>query len=376
MICSSVATGVVPVSIGSDTGGSVRQPASFCGIVGFKPTYGSISRYGLISYASSLDTPGVMARYVADAAIVFSALHGHDDKDPTSIKASHNIENILSSIYKEISSGVSSSQDRIENIIKMVDNTPVSLQGVKIGVPEEFLVQEFCPSSLQKLEDTLNMLECAGATISTVSIPLLKAALPCYYVLACAEASSNLSRYDGIRYGHRTSQIDSSSQDTTAHAASLHEMISMSRAEGFGQEVIRRILTGCFVLSESAYNEYYGVANDIRMALRHQFASVMEQEGLTALIGLTSPNLPFAFSCPPTSEMMLINDLLTVPANLLGAPAISLPIGKSDSVVDGRQECLPLGLQFLAQPQKDVDLLRLASITENLVKFDSSSVLI
>lgn len=302
---AAVAAGIVPVALGTDTGGSVRQPASMCGVVGVKPTYGRCSRWGIVAYASSFDQAGVFARTVADSAFVLDCLTGLDPRDATSLDKSPT---------------------------HFADAVGNSVAGLRIGVPREFRIDGL-PEDIACLWDTaIATLERAGAIVTEVSLPFTDVALATYYVLVCAEASSNLARYDGVRYGHRTDA-----------AGGLDAMIAQTRAEGFGDEVRRRVLAGTYVLSAGHYDHYYGQGQRVRSLISQQFAEVMRD--VDALLFPTSPIPPFSIDDPISErssvETYLI-DVFTVTANLLGAPAISVPFGAS-------RDGLPLGMQVMGR---------------------------
>lgn len=387
---AAVALGLVPAAIGSDTGGSVRQPASFCGVVGLKPTYGSVSRYGLISYASSMDTPGIITNSVLDAAIVYDAIRGHDANDPTSIRFSsqgenngHFIRSLLTtqrnhpSSQTSTSSNISSSPTSIDfgDPIKLLtlSREHLSLSGITIGVPDEFLLEELDRDVFTAWQQALDVLSDAGAAIKKISLPTLKQALPCYYVLACAEASSNLSRYDGIRYGNHS--VGTSEQSTaTIHGSgdkSLQAMISRTRGIGFGPEVLKRILAGTFILSESAYHEYYGKAELIRQKIKAEVSAAFREGGVNIIAGPTSPMLPFELDNPPPPADMILGDLFTVPINLFGGPAISVPIAVSNvpATIKSPSTVKPIGIQLMGPFLGELSLLRTALTLEQRVNF-------
>jgi len=294
---AAVALDCCDAAIGSDTGGSVRLPASFCNIVGFKPSYGRVSRYGLISYASSLDTPGILARSVNDVARVFDTIAGPDDRDSTC----------------RTDPWVPPTQEMV------AASETGDLSGVKIGIPVEFHVKELPQATLDDWRRSAAWLEDAGAQIIPVNVPSVKDALPVYYVLACAEAASNLARYDGIQFGHRTQEpVDD-----------LHSEYAFSRSEGFGAEVKRRILMGSFVLSSEAYDDYYIRATRIRAKLALDFSQAFTQVDvmLTPVSPHPAPSPELALEQEPVTSYL--TDVMTVPASLAGLPALSLPLGNS-----------------------------------------------
>lgn len=361
---AAVASGIVLAAIASDTGGSVRQPAAFCGVVGFKPTYGSISRHGLISYASSMDTVGILARSVADVAVLFDAISGPDSRDSTALRTHQaKISPILLNgpewDYSQPTVMPTVTPDQIARMLESAA-IPVSLKGYVVGVPREFNLLDLDPSLRAGWQLTLAALQDAGADIRDVSLPSLRLALPCYYMLACAEAASNLSRYDGIRYGHSSAQ--SASQ---LRGADLLSSLARTRGEAFGVEVIKRVLAGTFLLSKGAYDEHYGRAAAARRWIRREMQEVFGG-GVHLLLGPTTPQLPFLLSEPPDAQTMLLQDLLTVPANLCGLPAISLPMGRARLSDD--QE-VPLGMQLLGPPLAEARLLAASLAVEQRVGF-------
>ena len=307
---------------GTDTGGSIRQPAAFCGIVGIKPTYGRCSRWGVVAFASSLDQAGPMARTVRDAAILLRSMAGFDAKDSTS--ADTPVPD-----YEAALTG--------------------NIKGLRVGIPEEYRVDGM-PAEIESLwSKGAEWLKAAGATIRPVKLPLTKYALPTYYIVAPAEASSNLARYDGVRFGLRVPAED------------LTGMYEGSRGEGFGREVRRRILIGTYVLSAGYYDAYYLKAQRVRALIARDFARAFEQ--VDVLLVPTAPSSAFARgekSADPIA--MYLNDVFTVPASLAGLPGISVPAGLSS---DG----LPLGLQLIGRAYDEVTLLRAAAVLEEAAKF-------
>ncbi|MBP7417303.1 MAG: Asp-tRNA(Asn)/Glu-tRNA(Gln) amidotransferase subunit GatA [Xanthomonadales bacterium] len=296
-----VAAGVVPFATGSDTGGSVRQPAAYCGITGLKPTYGRVSRWGMVAFASSLDQAGVLARSAADCALVLSTLAGHDPRDATSV------ERPVDDYVGALAEGVS---------------------GRRIGVVRQYFGAGVDPAVAAAVRATLAVLERAGARLVDVDLPSLEDSIAAYYVIAPAEASSNLARYDGVRYGHRC-----------ADPRDLADLYSRSRAEGFGAEVQRRILVGTYVLSAGYYDAYYGRAQRVRRLIAQDFARAFAEVDLLA--GPTAPTVALALGSGDADPAALYAaDVNTVAVNLAGLPGISLPAG----FVGG----LPVGLQLVA----------------------------
>jgi aspartyl-tRNA(Asn)/glutamyl-tRNA(Gln) amidotransferase subunit A len=311
-----VAAGIVRVALGSETGGSVRQPAAFCGIVGVKPTYGRVSRYGLVAFASSLDQVGVFGRTVEDAAIGLGAIAGRDRYDSTSADAA-------------VDDYVATASD--------------SLRGVVIGRPREYFpdsldarIRERCDAALEKLGEL-------GATVRDVSLPHTDLAIPTYYIIAPAEASSNLARFDGVRYGMR------------AKATALREMYADTRSHGFGREVTRRILLGTYVLSAGYYDAYYKKAQEVRALIANDFRNVFDR-GVDVLFTPTAPTPAFPIGAKADPYEMYLSDIFTATANLAGIPALSLPIGR----VDG----LPVGGQVMGRHFAEAALFRVAFAIE------------
>ncbi len=316
-VASAVGGGLAVYGLGSDTGGSIRQPASFCGIVGFKPTYGAVSRYGLVAFASSLDQIGPITTTVEDAAIVFDAISGKDEMDSTSSGA------------KETTA----------------DKLTQDIKGRKIGVVREYF-EGIRPEIKQALDNAIKTYEQLGAEIVYFDMPLIKYGLPVYYILCCAEASSNLGRYDGIRYGYQTDSYNS-----------VHEMICKTRSEGFGAEVKRRILLGTYVLSSGYYDAYYKKAQNLRGALVKAFRSAFESCDV-----MLTPTVPMtAFECGFSQADPIENylaDICTVPINIAGLPAISVPCG-----FDAKG--LPIGMQLIGNTFCDSTVLNAAWHFEN-----------
>ncbi|MGH9309077.1 MAG: Asp-tRNA(Asn)/Glu-tRNA(Gln) amidotransferase subunit GatA [Vicinamibacterales bacterium] len=317
---AAVAARMVPLALGSDTGGSIRQPAALCGVVGLKPTYGRVSRYGLLAFASSLDQIGPITTTVEDAALAFSVMAGHDPRDSTSTPA------------------------HVPDCGEAVTTT--SLKGVRVGVPRALLQEGVEAGVLEALEQALVVLERAGATLVTVELPHSGHGIAAYYLIATAEASSNLARYDGVRYG-----IRAAGEDRT-----LVQMYERTRGGGFGAEVKRRIMLGTYVLSAGYYDAYYRKAQQVRTLISRDYDAAFERADVIALP--TSPTGAFKLG-ERTSDpvLMYLADVFTVGANLAGVPAITVPCG-----VTG--EGLPVGLQLTAAKMDEAAALRVAAVYE------------
>jgi len=298
---ASVAAGIVRIALGSETGGSVRQPASYCGVVGVKPTYGRVSRYGLVAFASSLDQIGVFGTTVGDAAAMLEVIAGRDARDATS--ADCPVDR-----YRSAGTG--------------------DLKGIVIGKPREYFPKTLDPRIAKLCDDALDGLRARGAQVRDVSLPHTDLAIPVYYIIAPAEASSNLARFDGVRYGFR------------AQANGLREMYESTRTRGFGAEVTRRILLGTYVLSAGYYDAYYRKAQEVRTLIAKDFREVFSY-GVHLLFTPTTPSPAFEFGAKSDPYEMYLNDIFTATANLAGVPAISVPIGS----VEG----LPVGGQLIAR---------------------------
>ncbi len=315
-----VAAGAVPAALGSETGGSVRQPASFCGVVGIKPTYGRVSRYGLVAFGSSLDQVGALGRSVHDAARVLSVISGRDPRDSTC-------------------------EDRDPLRLPTV---PESLQGFVIGLPREYFPPDLHPAVRRACDRAVRLLKEQGAAVREVSLPHTQYAVPTYYVIAPAEASSNLARFDGVRYGPRAEG-----------ATDVRDLYRRTRGEGFGPEVRRRILVGTYVLSSGYYDAYYRRAQQMRALIAQDFRNAFDR-GVDLLFTPTTPTTAFKAGeklADPVS--MYLSDIFTVTANLAGLPAISVPIG--------RVKGLPVGGQFIGQAFLEDEMLEAAYALERAV---------
>lgn len=310
---AAVAAGLVPFSLGSDTGGSIRQPAAYCGVVGMKPTYGRVSRFGLVAFASSLDQIGPITRNVKDNALVLEAISGVDEHDSTSAPVDD--IDFTSEIGKDI-------------------------KGLKVALPKEYLGEGVSEDVKNAVKNAVETLKTLGAEVEEVSLPNTKYGIPSYYVIASSEASANLARFDGIRYGYHSKE-----------AQSLEELYKMSRSEGFGDEVKRRIFLGTFALSSGYYDAYYKKSQKVRTLIKNDFDKVFENYDV--VVGPTAPTTAFNIGEEIDDPLtMYANDLLTTPVNLAGLPGISVPCGQSN----GR----PIGLQFIGKPFDEKTLYRVA----------------
>ena len=319
---AAVAAGEAFFALGSDTGGSIRQPSSLCGVVGMKPTYGLVSRYGLIAFASSLDQIGPITKDVTDCALVLTAIAGHDKRDSTSI--SQPVANFSSKLTGDI-------------------------KGLRIGVPKEYFVQGLDPAVEHSVRQAIGVMENLGATIEEVSLPATPYALACYYILALSECSANLARYDGVKFGY-------SYQDTD----NMREAMEKSRQYGFGAEVKRRIMLGTYALSTGYYDAYYLKAQKVRTLIRQEFDQVFQR--VDALVTPTTPTTAFRLGEKiEDSVQMYLNDVYTVPVNIAGIPAISLPCGFSQG--------LPVGLQVIGPSLSEGTILRIAHAYEQVTEW-------
>ena len=315
---AAVAADLCLGSTGTDTGGSIRQPASFCGVVGIKPTYGLCSRWGIAAFASSLDQAGIFSKNVTDASILLEEIAGHDERDSTSSNVS------------------------IPNYSKQLNS---DLNGKTIGIPKEYTVDGISDEINAVWDDAIKSLEKKGAKIKHISLPHTKYALPTYYIIAPAEASSNLARYDGVKYGFRADE-----------AKSLDEMYEMTRSEGFGKEVKRRILIGTYVLSAGYYDAYYLKAQKVRKLIANDFIEIFKECDL--ILTPTAPSAAFPLNEKQDDPIkMYLNDVFTVPASLAGIPGISIPYGKDKSG-------LPLGIQLLGKHFDEQEIFNAAFALE------------
>ncbi len=320
---SALTANLTPTTIGTDTGGSIRQPASFTGTVGLKPTYGLCSRWGIVAFASSLDQAGPMTKTVEDCALMLEAMAGFDEKDSTSINK------------------------KKENYSKNLTN---NIKGLKIGIPKEYRVDGM-PKEIDKLwENGKKILKESGAEIIDISLPNTKYALPTYYIVAPAEASSNLARYDGVKYGFRSNK-----------GTNLIEMYENTRSEGFGDEVKRRILIGTYVLSSGYYDAYYIKAQKVRQLIKNDFDESFKK--VDAILTPSTPSTAFKIGEKKNDPIsMYLNDIFTVPVNLAGIPAISIPAGTDNNNY-------PLGLQLIGKTLDEQKLLNIAFAAEKKINF-------
>jgi len=320
---AAVAANMVPWALGSDTGGSIRQPASFCGVVGLKPTYGLVSRYGLVAFASSLDQIGPITKDVYDSAMLLNLIAGHDEKDTTS-----------------------SDREKID-YTKCLKN---DVKGLKIGVPKEFFAEGINSEVKASLEKAIETYKELGAEIEEFSLDVAKYSLATYYIVACAEASSNLGRFDGIRYGYRAKDCKN-----------LKEIFKKSRSEGFGPEVKRRIILGTYVLSSGYYDAYYKKAQQVRTLVMKQFADAFEKYDV--ILTPTSPTVAFDIGSKTSNPLeMYLSDICTVSVNIAGLPGISIPCG-----VDSQG--MPIGMQLIGNKFCEETILNAAYTFEQKIKF-------
>lgn len=320
---AAVAAGMVPWALGSDTGGSIREPASFCGIVGLKPTYGLVSRYGLVAFASSLDQIGTLTKDVTDSAILLNIIAGHDKKDTTSA----NIEK--------------------KDYTKCLKN---DVKGLKIGVPKEYFGEGINEEVKKSIDNVIEEYKKLGATVEECSLDVAEYALATYYIIACAEASSNLGRFDGIRYGYRTKNF-----------TNLKEIYKNSRSEGFGEEVKRRIILGTYVLSSGYYDAYYKKAQQVRTLVKNEFARNFEK--YDCILTPTASNVAFDIGSKINNPLeMYLSDVCTVPVNIAGLPGISVPCGVNS-------EGMPIGFQLIGKPFEEETILNAAYTYEQATNF-------
>ena len=320
---AAVSANMIPWALGSDTGGSIRQPASFCGVVGLKPTYGLVSRYGLVAFASSLDQIGPITKDVTDSAILLNLITGHDEKDTTSV-------DIPKKDYMKALTG--------------------NIKGLKIGVPKEFFGEGINEEVKEKLTETIEKYKKLGATIEEFSLDIAEYSLAAYYIIACAEASSNLGRFDGIRYTYRTPEFKN-----------LKDIYKKSRSEGFGTEVKRRIILGTYVLSSGYYDAYYKKAQQVRTLVSNEFSKAFEKYDV--ILTPTAPTVAYDIGSKSNNPLeMYLADICTVSINIAGLPAISIPCG-----VDSQG--MPIGMQLIGNKFEEETILNVAYAMENEIKF-------
>ena len=320
---AAVAAGMVPWALGSDTGGSIRQPASFCGVVGLKPTYGLVSRFGLVAFASSLDQIGPITKDVTDSAMLLNLIAGHDEKDTTS-------ENVPKKDYTKA----------LKNDVK----------GLKIGIPKQYYGEGINPEVKEKLEEAIETYKKLGAIVEEFSLDIADYALATYYIIACAEASSNLGRFDGIRYGYRTTNY-----------TNLKDIYRNSRSEGFGPEVKRRIILGTYVLSSGYYDAYYKKAQQVRTLVKKEFDEAFKKYDV--LLTPASPTVAFEIGTKSNNPLeMYLADICTVPVNIAGLPGISIPCGVNS-------KGMPIGIQLIGNRFEEEKILNAAYTFEQEIKF-------
>ncbi|MBI4357934.1 MAG: Asp-tRNA(Asn)/Glu-tRNA(Gln) amidotransferase subunit GatA, partial [Candidatus Omnitrophica bacterium] len=323
---AAVASGMALAALGSDTGGSIRQPASFCGVVGLKPTYGRVSRYGLVAFGSSLDQIGPITKTVEDAALLMNVLAGHDGLDSTSAN------------------------------VPVPDYTMflgINVKGLRIGLPKEYFVKGLDPEVDKSIKEAVRVLQDLGAQVVEIDLPHMKYAVAVYYVVAVAEASSNLGRFDGVEYGFRHETQD------------LREMYFETRDQGFGAEAKRRILLGTFVLSAGYYDAYYLKGLKVRTLIKQDFDEAFKK--VDVILGPTAPTPPFKLGEKLDDPLsMYLSDIYTISANLAGVPAMSIPCGFSRG---GVTPPLPIGMQLMAKPFDEETIFRVASAYENATKW-------
>lgn len=318
---AAVAAGMVPYTLGSDTGGSIRQPAAFCGVVGLKPTYGRVSRYGLVAFASSLDQVGPITHSVEDAAIVLQAIAGSDERDATSVQG--DVPDFAAALTGDI-------------------------RGLRVGIAKEYFDTGMDEGVRRAVQEAVATLRELGAQVKEISLPTTQYALAAYYLIAPAEASSNLARYDGVRFGYRAQESDN-----------LLDMYRKTRSEGFGPEVKRRILVGTYALSSGYYDAYYKRAQQVRTLISRDFAAAFSE--VDVIVSPTTPTTAFALGEKTDPLTMYLNDIYTIPVNLAGLPAISVPCGLAEG--------LPVGLQLIGQMFDESTLLRVAHAYEQAALF-------
>ena len=323
---AAVAACELPCALGSDTGGSIRQPASFCGVTGFKPTYGAVSRYGLIAYASSLDQIGPLARDAADCAAIYDVIHGTDAHDATTV-------------------------DSVSGALEALDG---DVRGLRVGVPEEYFAEGLDEDVRARVLEAAETLKAQGAQVETFSLGMVQYAVPAYYILACAEASSNLSRFDGIKYGYRADE-----------AEDIVSLMCKSRTEGFGKEVRRRILLGTFVLSSGYYDAYYVKALKVKALIKQAFDAAFEKYDVILSPAAPTTALGIGQSLSDPLKMYL-GDIYTVSVNLAGLPAVTFPCGFD-------RDGMPVGAQLIGPAHGDKTVLRAADAFQRVTTFHKTT---
>lgn len=323
---AAVAACELPCALGSDTGGSIRQPASFCGVTGFKPTYGAVSRYGLIAYASSLDQIGPLARDAADCAAIYDVIHGKDTHDATTV-------------------------DSVSGALEALDG---DVRGLRVGVPEEYFAEGLDEDVRARVLEAAETLKAQGAQVETFSLGMVQYAVPAYYILACAEASSNLSRFDGIKYGYRADE-----------AEDIVSLMCKSRTEGFGKEVRRRILLGTFVLSSGYYDAYYVKALKVKALIKQAFDAAFEKYDVILSPAAPTTALGIGQSLSDPLKMYL-GDIYTVSVNLAGLPAVTFPCGFD-------RDGMPVGAQLIGPAHGDKTVLRAADAFQRVTTFHKTT---
>jgi aspartyl-tRNA(Asn)/glutamyl-tRNA(Gln) amidotransferase subunit A len=317
---AAVSAGEAIAALGSDTGGSIRQPASFCGLVGLKPTYGRVSRYGLIAFASSLDQIGPLTKDVADSALILKVIAGHDPMDSTC------------------------TNEAVPDFLQQIENGDVG--NMTLGVPEEYFSEGLSPEIERSVRTTIARLEERGAAVREISLPHTDYAVAVYYVVANAEASSNLARYDGVQYGFRAGEFEN-----------MIDMYSETRRQGFGDEVKRRVMMGTFVLSSGYYDAYFLRAQKVRRLIKNDFEQVFD-DGIDCIVCPTTPTPAFALGEKTDDPLtMYLSDIFTISANLAGIPAVSVPCGFTDG-------CLPIGVQIMGRAFGETEILTVARAVE------------
>lgn len=330
---AGVSAGIAYCALGTDTGGSIRLPSSFCGVTGLKPTYGSVSRYGLIAHASSLDQIGPIARNVMDCAAIFDMIQGPDEKDSTCITTRE-----------------SNHYEKLESFMAQNSQSSRPLKGMRLGIPNEYLAEGISQDVRQAVLLALKLFESLGAECESFSMPMVRYAIPTYYILASAEASSNLSRYDGVKYGTRAENVKD-----------LAELYIKSRSENFGDEVARRILLGSFVLSSGYFDAYYQTALKAKRKIKKEFDAAFSK--YDAVIGPTSPDTaPLLGESLQNPLKMYLNDIYTVSVNLAGIPAMSIPCGFASNR-------MPVGLQMIGDSFSEDKLFKLGAIYQKATSY-------